>query len=241
MRAAGIDLRRMNSFIKRTEDVGGVVSKLTLATPHWITLFKGDHDYRYLVEGCAYGFSWDSLDPPEWYEVPNYVPNEHIPKVTERIQEELAGGRIVKAEKSMVCGLAAIGVVDKQRSGFVKYRVVHDYSRPHGSSVNDQMRVDKRRFATFKQARDSLMPRAHFCKIDLANAYRSVPMAEEWWRRHAFQWQGQVYMDLRMPFGSRGAPAAFDRITQALVRLFKSWGFPSFVGYLDDFWLMVAD
>ena len=79
---------------------------------------------------------------------------------------------------------------------------------------------------------------SYMSKIDLANAYRSVPMAPEWWPRHALQWEGQVYMDLRMPFGNSGAPAAFDRITQAIVRHMKASGYPAFVGYLDDFFLI---
>jgi hypothetical protein len=44
-----------------------------------------------------------------------------------------------------------------------------------------------------------------------------------------------------MPFGNSGAPAAFDRITQALVRLMKAEGHTAFVGYLDDFWLLERD
>jgi hypothetical protein len=89
-----------------------------------------------------------------------------------------------------VCGITAIGVVDKQRSGFTKYRVVHDYSRPFGGSVNDGMSsVAKRefaRFATLRSARDDMDPRAFMCKVDLSNAYRYVHMAPEWWPRHAF-------------------------------------------------------
>eukprot|EP00976_Prorocentrum_cordatum_P060258 1175821-Prorocentrum_minimum.AAC.1 len=56
--------------------------------------------------------------------------------------------------------------------------------------------------------------------------------------RHGHKWEGQVYMDLRMPFGNSGAPAAFDRITQAIVRHMKASGYPAFVGYLDDFFLI---
>ena len=44
---------------------------------------------------------------------------------------------------------------------------------------------------------------------------------------------------LRMPFGNSGAPAACDRITQAIVRHMKASGYPAFVGYLDDFFLIV--
>jgi hypothetical protein len=44
-----------------------------------------------------------------------------------------------------------------------------------------------------------------------------------------------------MPFGNSGAPAAFDGITQALVRLMKAEGHTAFVGYLDDCWLLERD
>ena len=92
-----------------------------------------------------------------------------------------------------MCGIAAIGVVDKQRSGFTKYRVVHDYSRPFGGSVNDGMSVAKSEFASIRSARDDMDPRAFMCKVDLSNAYCYVHMAPEWWPRHAFQWLGTVY------------------------------------------------
>lgn len=241
MASAGVDLQRMATFIQSTLDVGGKVSKLTQSVPAWIKLLKDDEDFQFLLDGCAYGFTWESSDPAEFFEVPNYVPAEHEQKITERIAAEVAAGRYILTSKDKVHGISAMGVVDKQRSGFVKYRVVHDYSRPKGGAVNDNMAVDKAEFARFTDACSCLRSRAYFAKVDLSDAYRSVPLAEEWWARQAFQWKGQVYMDLRMPFGNSGCPAAFNRITQAIVRLFKSWGFPSFIGYLDDFWLMIAD
>ena len=239
MRDYGLDLGRMWRFIRDTEKVGGQVAKLTLATPAWIKLFKMDEDAKFLIEGVAYGFDWPATDPPAFYETPNYVEQEHHGKVSDRVAEELAAGRIAPTMRDRVTGIAAIGVVDKQRSGFVKYRVVHDLSRPHGASVNDGIDMAKRKFASFASACNYLRPRAYMCKIDLANAYRSVPMRQHWWPRHALQWEGVVYQDLRMPFGNRGAPAAFDRITQAVVRRMKADGYPSFVGYLDDFLLVV--
>ena len=241
LKSANVDLPRMAEFMVNTLKAGGKISKLTLSTPAWVHLFKGDEDFEYLLSGCAYGFTWEAKDPAAYFEVKNYVPPEHETRVTERIQSEFEAGNIVKSDRSSVCGLSAIGIVDKQRSGFTKFRVVHDYSRPSGDSVNDNMEVSKRKFAKFEEACTYLRPNAYFCKVDLKDAYRSVPMAQEWWPRHAFQWEGQVYQDLRMPFGSKGAPAAFDRITQVIVRSFKAWGFNAFIGYLDDFWLMVAD
>jgi len=237
----GLDLQCILQFIKLTEQVGGKVAEITLATAQWIKLFEEDEDHKFLIEGAAYGFTWQADDPKEFYEIPNYVEQEHEQKVTERVSEMLAKGHIVRSNRESVCGIAAIGVVDKQRSGFTKYRVVHDLSRPFSDSVNDGMSVEKRTFASFNSACAYMYPRAYMCKVDLSDAYRSVPMAPEWWPRHVFQWAGTVYQDLRMPFGNSGAPAAFDRITQAVVRLMKSKGHTAFVGYLDDFWLMARN
>eukprot|EP00959_Pyramimonas_sp_CCMP1952_P294707 6163973-Pyramimonas_sp.AAC.1 len=171
--AAGVDLPRMATFITHTLEVGGQVSRLMWSLAAWIRLLSDDEDFTFLLHGCAYGFTWAATDPEEFFEVPNYVPAEHESRVTARIDEERVAGRIVPVNRDQVHGISAVGIVDKQRSGFTKFRVVHDYSRPHGGSVNDNMEVAKRKFARF------------------SDAYRSVPMAEEWWPRHAFQWQGQ--------------------------------------------------
>jgi hypothetical protein len=202
MKEYGLDLSRILSLVTQTEESGGQVAKLTLATAQWIRLFKSDEDAQFLIEGCAYGFTWEADSPGEFYEIPNYVEKQHEQKVTTRVAEEVSNGHITPTCRENVCGIAAIGVVDKQRSGFTKYRVVHDYSRPFGGSVNDGMSVAKREFASLQSARNYMDPGAFMCKVDLANAYRYVPMAPEWWPRHAFQWLGTVYQDLRMPFGT---------------------------------------
>ena len=185
------------------------MSHLTRATAQWIRLFREDHDHKFLIEGVAYGFEWEASNPAEFYEVQNYVDPEHEDKVTARVLEELTNGHIAPISRENAKGISAIGVVDKNRSEFKKYRVVHDLSRPYGKSVNDHMNVDKRTFASFESACAYMTRRAFMCKVDLSNAYRSVPMAQEWWPRHVFQWKGILYQDLRMPFGNSGAPAAF--------------------------------
>ena len=76
-------------------------------------------------------------------------------------------------------------------------------------------------------------------KVDLSSAYRSIPIGSKFWKRQGFMWDGQTYMDLRLPFGNRAAPGIFHRLTMAVVRWMKSQGFPGVVGYLDDF-LIVA-
>ena len=52
-----------------------------------------------------------------------------------------------------------------------------------------------------------------------------------------FEWDGVIYSDLRLPFGSSGAPSAFHRFSAAFARAVKARAFHACVPYLDDFWL----
>jgi hypothetical protein len=63
---ANLDLPRIDAFIRLTRKVGGTISKLTLATAKWVHLFGNDEDAQFLIEGCAYGFTWPTESPKEF-------------------------------------------------------------------------------------------------------------------------------------------------------------------------------
>jgi hypothetical protein len=69
----------------------------------------------------------------------------------------------------------------------------------------------------------------------VSNAYRSIPVHPSWWALVAFRWRGKIYADLRLPFGSKGAVAAFARFSDALRRLISVTH--PLAAYLDDFML----
>ena len=139
-----------------------------------------------------------------------------------------------------VNGVSAIGIVDKQRSGFVKHRLVHDLSRPDGASTNEHAQFDSRRFPTVRTAMKLIRPGMFLAKIDISEYYRNFPMAHRHWADLAFKWKvygedvARVLVETRMPFGLSSAPSIADRLTQAVVRLMRSKGY-TVVGYLDDF------
>ena len=58
--------------------------------------------------------------------MPNYVPPEREAKVTLAVERKIGLGRVIVSDLSKVSGTAAIGVIYKQRSGFVKHRIVLD-------------------------------------------------------------------------------------------------------------------
>ena len=230
----GLNPQKLLSFIEETISVGGKVSELTLHLARWCAQFEKDEDSWYLCSSVAYGFTWDINIPTKFFSMPNVVPPEHYEKVDTKIAKMLKAGEIVVTTRDRVAGISPLLVVDKDHSGMVEVRLVHDLSSPHGGSINDGQDIDNIKFSTVRDAMILLRPKSLLCKVDIQNAYRSLAMAPKWWALHVFEWRGVVYSDLRLPFGSSGSPACFTRFTRALTRLVRAKG-GGCVGYVDDF------
>jgi hypothetical protein len=240
MQAYGLNLRRVASFIAATFIMGGRLAPVTLQVAETIQTLHNDEDGQFIIHSFAYGAEWDSIDPPVYVQVPNYVPDVYEHKMDTEIETEVQAGRYVAVNRDTVVGIAAIGIVDKEKSGMVKVRVIHDLSRPTDQSVNAYTNIYKRKFATVKQACAMIQPGGWMEKCDLSKAYRSIPTAPRYWRLHVLEWQGIVYADMRLPFGNRAAPGVFDRLTQSIVRATNRMGFQHVLGYIDDFWVTVG-
>jgi hypothetical protein len=229
----------MDNFIQATLNVGGQIAKITRNLRVWITLFKNHPARDFLVHGCAYGFDWQSEPPAPGYKSPNYVQPEFEGKVDDQINEELQKGQYIEVPRekldTWVNGITPIGIVDKARSGFVKYRVVHNYSAPKGTSVNDLTPKPLMSLPTLEKAIKMMSPYNKLAKIDLSNAYRSIPLAQRHWANQAFTWKEKTYLDLRLPFGNRAGPALYQTITDAIIDTLKSKGYDNIIGYLDDY------
>ena len=194
-------------------------------------------DGAYLTHTSATGAHWamDPLEISEWYQVENYVPAEHESVMDSEIQNEADKQRIIPADEWQVEGVAALGIVIKIRKGKTKNRPVWDFSRPEDIGLNARITIPKERFSTVKNAYTLMRPNYWMYKVDLSQAYRSVPLASMYWAKHSFQWKGQQYFDTRLPFGNRAAPGVFHRFTRAIVAKLQSLGH-CVVGFIDDFW-----
>ena len=83
-----------------------------------------------------------------------------------------------------------------------------DLSSRHGESVNDgieaelctleYLRLDEVTNRIAKSGRGTML-----AKMDIASAYRMVPVHPEDRPLLAIQWAGQLYFDTRLPFGLR--------------------------------------
>ena len=83
-----------------------------------------------LVAGVATGFEIDFTPPAcDVEDVENYVQEEFEQKVTDGFLKELKAGHTVVARREDVGAMTAVGVADKDHSGFKLIRLINDFSR----------------------------------------------------------------------------------------------------------------
>lgn len=161
----------------------------------------------------------------------------NVEKVEAQIQEEIKNGRyLIVHEKPKI--ISAMGAIPK---GNGKIRLIHDCSRPHGSSVNDFWVKEPFAYTSLQDAVDRISPGDYLAKVDLASAFRSCRTNPSNYTYCGLQWTfsgnaGPTFMvDTRLPFGARRSPFVFNELTQAVTRYMSRIGFPNTICYLDDF------
>ena len=72
-------------------------------------------------------------------------------------------------------------------------------------------------------------------KMDIASAFRLIPVHPDDRHLLGMKWKEQVYIDMQLPFGLRSAPVLFNGYADALKWVIRSAGVPYILHYLDDF------
>ena len=100
-------------------------------------------------------------------------------QASEQIKVEIIHGNYVEV-KTVPLVISPLGVLEKPGGGI---RIIHDYSRPPGVSVNDYApELDKQRFQSVDYAAKLVKPGWFMAKVDLKSAYRSVNISARWSR-----------------------------------------------------------
>lgn len=118
--------------------------------------------------------------------------------------------------------------------------MILDLSSPDGRSINDG--IDKGlcslQYESVDDAARILMglgKDAKLAKIDIAHAYRNVPVHPNDRSLLGMQWNNRIYIDTALPFGLRSAPKIFCAISDSLEWILLQAGISSCLHYLDDF------
>ena len=242
LEALGVSVSAWTRFQEETVNIGGVVADLTLNAARVAAVFANDkQDGHFLAAtaACGAAYALEPLDITEWYQVDNYVPEMHEDVMNKEINKEASARRILPALDWQVEGEAALGIVVKERKGKTKNRPTWDFSRPETVGLNARILIPKEKFSTVRTAYQYMRPGYFMYKVDLSEAFRTVPISSMLWSKHAFRWAGVRYFDTRLPFGARSAPGIFHRFTRAIVSRLRAEGL-TVVGFIDDFWGVAA-
>ena len=215
------------------------------------TYFRRHPDTQYaaylahgLQHGFHIGFSRTSVNLRS---APRNHPSslERTEVVTNHIQEEWRTGRLsgpIPQVLTTQVHISPIGLVPKPHSD--RWRLIVDLSSPWDHSVNDRISSSSCsiQYASIDNAVDII---THLgcgtllVKLDLANAYRIVPVHPDDQLLLGIQWRGSTFIDRSLPFGLRSSPKIFNAIADLLTWSLHCEGIQYVIHYLDDFLVFV--
>ena len=120
------------------------------------------------------------------------------------------------------------------------WRLIFDLSAPSGKSVNDGIPkvYGAISYESFAHAIKLVKEHGKGCKMikcDLKSAFRHIPItASDYWLM-IFEWKGQYYVDMCLPFGLRTASRIFNLFVESIHWVLVSLHNWSLSHYLDDF------
>ena len=179
----------------------------------------------------------------------NMRSTEEAPEVVQAyLQAERDAGRIIgpipDAPGGKLAHVSRFGLIPKPHQPG-KWRLIVDLSHPTEHSVNDAVypKWCSLEYASLHQAASiilSLGRGVQLAKLDVASAYRIVPVHPDDRPLLGMKWKGELYIDTALPFGLRSAPKIFTAIADGLQYILQEQGSCELLHYLDDFLFMGA-
>lgn len=204
-------------------------------------------DRQFLVDGFTHGFRLGirreyKLTSKKMKLGPSPAP------LLEKLDDEVKKGRIIgpfQVKPMADLFLSPLYVIKKPGSS--KTRMIFNLSHPQGGSVNENIEEHFRsvQYCSIQDVGDCLVEKfsqgAWMAKIDLADAYRIVPIHRQDWKFLGIKVEDQYYIDRMLPMGASSSCQLFQRISDGLKSIYqKLYSEVHVFNYLDDF-LFVAE
>lgn len=207
----------------------------------------GDPDEQFLTGGLRHGFyitrKSATISPASVANYRSATGPENCARVEAQLKQELALGRYRVCDSKPEL-ISAIGAIPKPDSDDL--RIIQDFSRPLGKSVNSYADPESHKFVTVDNAAKLVKPGNFMCKVDLRQAYRHVALNPSQYKFTGLKWHfagtsEPTYMyDTCLPFGASESVGCFHRITQSVVRMLQRRVKCSVLCYIDDF-IIISD
>ena len=164
--------------------------------------------------------------------------------VTKAIKKELLLGHTsgpFETAPFPITHCSPLGAVQKSDGST---RIILDLSSPRSQSVNDG--ISKNEFSvSYSRLDDALKmllrlgPECFLAKLDLAHAFRNLPVRPQDWPLLCYKWGGKFFVDTRLAFVFRSSPFIFNTFAEALHWiLLNIVGIAFLLHYLDDFLIL---
>ena len=130
-----------------------------------------------------------------------------------------------------------------------KHRLIFNLSSPQGNSVNDFIKEENKsvHYCSVEDVAKSMVARqpvgnVWLAKVDLADAYRIVPIRTQDWKFLGICVQGEFYIDRMLPMGASSSCNIFQRISDGIKSMFHNVyrEDADVFNYLDDFLFMAS-
>ena len=206
--------------------------KCSLPAAYVYKIWNGLCDgFKIVDEGC---------DPT--YDCENYLSISTGPfrkEMSALLLAELSEGKVSKCIDKPKC-IHSMGAVSKSDG---RLRPITDCSMPDNISVNNFMSTtcEDFKYKTVNDVTASLVQGDFMCVVDIASAYRSVPIFPLHSHLQGMRWDfdngdGEVYLrENRLCFGLKCAPFIFSMLSDLVVDISMYNGVDRIVNYLDDF------
>ena len=181
------------------------------------------------------------------YECDNYlsITDSHFrSEMSKLLLKELSEGKVSACSEKPTC-IHAMGAFPKSDG---RLRPITDCSLPDKTSVNNFMSSTCEDFV-YHSVNDvtSMFSEGEFMTVvDIASAYRSVPIYPSHSMFHGFKWDfddgnGEIFFrENRLCFGLKCAPYIFNLLSSLVVDIARARGVSRVVNYLDDFLIVGA-
>ena len=197
----------------------------------------------YLLSGLREGFDIGYYGPEGGRISRNLLSAEQNPDLVDKyLQEEVKAGRICGPfDKPPLSNFQCqpIGIVPKKCPG--KFRTIMDLSYPAGTSINDFINKEEfsLKYVTVDTAIRFIMELGrgcHISKVDIAQAFRIMPISPQSWHLLGIFWDNKFYFDTRLSMGGRSSPGIFDNLPTAVEWICKQkYHIDRICHLLDDF------
>lgn len=183
------------------------------------------------VRAVIAGYQIDLLEPPvQWAApAPRRMSRDHEVAISAEVEKLLAKKAIYEVPEGTEGFLSSLFAVPKEAG---KLRPVVDLR-----ALNEFIPYRHFKMEGIPMLRDILQEGDWMCKVDLRDAYLTVPVAQQSQPLLSFKWAGRQFRFRALAFGLASAPRVFTKLLHPVVAVLRQAGI-RLVIYLDDILVM---